>query len=187
MGQSGELIIDAGSSETRPLLLSEWIAFDNPGIYTIRIGVENMQSEATLKVVVGPRDTVRLRQICDDLARQVAEHQSMWPAQVLSFIADPEAVPYLAKFEEEQLESLAVPALARIGNRDAALVIASIMERSHDEALIVVARSGLRAIRARTTEQGLKREIDLMLMARLDLDYKWGMCVTTQPCSAAAR
>lgn len=175
-GVPGMVKIQPGKSYTHPLLLNEWISFDRIGSYAVQFELSGVQNRPTLRLAVGLRDINRLHLICVKLTKQATEgplDQALWPAKVLSHVADSIAVPYLVTLSKRPgMDRIAVMGLANVGNRKAVAEIDSLLDRSHDEVLIRVARRDLRDIRARTHNELLKTEVDRILSKRQDLDYK---------------
>jgi len=137
----GEAVVAPGAVYEHPLLLNRWFSFETPGTYsltsqlTTNIEVSGGQSippqSRTIRLDIKPRDPVRLKKVCEELARQVDlapnAEAAQNPALRLGYIDDPVAVPYLAEVLEENklIDHLVIPGLERIGTSEAVEVLLS--------------------------------------------------------------
>jgi hypothetical protein len=109
VGRSGRIEIDPSGDYSQPLILNDWLAFDQPGSYQIEIRLTAPIRTASGQVVksptadafdvqIGPRDEDRLRQSYQRLADAfvnsagVEQYQA---AHALRYLTDPVAVPIL--------------------------------------------------------------------------------------------
>lgn len=147
------------------MLLNEWEAFEQVGMYTIQITLPGVGS-GTLTVIVGPRDPAHLNEVCNELATRAIETdnsaQILSATHTLSFVIDPVAVPYLAKVALRKDEPDAYRGLERIGDSNAVSALAALITNGKGE-VPMWARGGLQHIRAFTKDESLKAEIDRLL------------------------
>ncbi len=136
LGLDGAILVPAGDSYTRKLLLNQWDDFAVAGEYKVKITllspmvtdrgeVIELQPSQELYLQVGQRDPVRLAEIANKLAESALSapdiSERMEAAEALSYIADPAAVPALARLLRQGmfLERYAIDGLARISTREA--------------------------------------------------------------------
>ncbi|MGH9898882.1 MAG: HEAT repeat domain-containing protein, partial [Pyrinomonadaceae bacterium] len=147
---SGLVTLDPGESFKKPLVLNEWCEFSKVGKYLIELELNSTlqtlggeivpatrKFSANLKVT--PRDTERLKNICESLVQQVlastSYQQSAEAAATLSYVKDPIAVRYLEKVLEshKMVEQYAITGLRRVGNSDAVHILISTIEKQERE------------------------------------------------------
>lgn len=172
--------LSPGQSRPGELLLNKWFRFDQPGSYDIEpalaIAVTTTSGKvipqtgtATLNLVVRPRDEEQLRQRCQSLTREAMEKnsaRSLRAGEILSYIDDPVAVPYLAELVRNSWHAshLGVEGLARIRSFPAVKSMIDLLKDpqvSQDSHELLAGR--LRGIRSRTTEPEIKSLIDQAL------------------------
>ncbi len=143
----GKALVAPGGIYQQPLLMNQWFHFTTPGTYllTSRLTTNiDVSGDASLppqnqitRLLVHPRDPVRLEKVCAELANQVEVSQSVeaaiFPALKLSYVEDPIAVPYLAQVMRSHTLAYdrAIPGLERIGNDDAIEVLLSALSDSY--------------------------------------------------------
>jgi hypothetical protein len=170
-----------GQSRSGELLLNKWFRFDQPGSYEIESAmavavttslgkVIPQTATATLSLAIRPRDEEQLRQRCQSLAREAMRTSNAASAlragEILSYIDDPVAVPYLAEVVRESWGAsyLGVEGLARIHSLPAIEAMIDLLkdpqvaQEDHE-----VLADRLRGIGSRTTDPAIKRLIDQAL------------------------
>lgn len=153
------------------LIMDEWIEFDVPGDYEVDVTltsppkfdegglVAETGTHATIRVL--PRDLDSLRRRCQALSRDAVSHDSArahFAARALSFVSDPEVVPYLKKVLDDSFfgRETAIEGLGKLGTSEAVdSLIAAFGGR--DPEIAALARYQLSQV-ARTTENEELRE-----------------------------
>jgi hypothetical protein len=132
-GADGKVHVDADRSFTISLLLNRWFKFDVPGRYILDIayvGPIETQSgsqvyhamDGHVVIDVGPRNPERLREVCEELVRRSLGSPTyataIGPAETMSYIRDPIAVPFLTRLLEQNsmLHRAVTEGLLRIGD-----------------------------------------------------------------------
>jgi hypothetical protein len=157
----GQISLQPSQTYSQSLLLNEWSEFDVPGQY--QISVRLVKPDITPKGMdiydiydtpefrttldMQPRDAVRLNKICADLetkiinARGFSEAQE--PAQALSYINDPVAIPYLvaALNSGHLVESIAIAGLERIGGDEAIRALTDASKSKNKNATFLAKRA----------------------------------------------
>jgi len=137
----GRVSAPAGGSYAQKLLVSRRYQFTKPGDYKLKFrpsgpvrtasGETIPFSPQELTLSVGPRDPVRLGEICRSLAKAAAGYGDYGAlreaADTLSFVQDPAAIPYLAQVlgYHNYVSEIAVDGLVRIGSPEALEVLRS--------------------------------------------------------------
>lgn len=107
------VLVPPSGSYTKVLFVNAWFDFDEPGRYMLEVvptkplrnesGIIRVPYLAPGHIVidVGPRDPLRLRQICEDFERDIMRPPSTLPEagglSALTHVKDPVAVPFLAR------------------------------------------------------------------------------------------
>jgi hypothetical protein len=166
LGSSYDFHVDAGTTATWSLALTEWFKLDKVGDYQVdvalapdsapqeRFSYRLVGGRAKLNLTVRPRDEGALRLACYELLSRVQRlpygSPEKWSAAgALSNVDDPVAVPYLIEaLSNRDFEPMVIPALARLKTDEAiaALVAAS---QSSDKETRGLARSALANLRKR--------------------------------------
>jgi hypothetical protein len=161
------------------VLINKRFNFDSPGQYVLHITDLSVppgshRTEETdlpsvrLVIDVGPRDPVRLAQVCARLESAAsAGYGNLDAAEALAYIGDPVAVPHIARVlsANQRFGWLLFPALGRIGNGAAAETLISYLA-SADEETRLIARGGLSRLLERTTDPAIKSRIKVFLPDR---------------------
>lgn len=178
----GKFSVSPEETYTQQLLLNKWFEFSTPGRYEVTarlkrpIGIQAGGTTLTawasrFIVEVVPRDTGRLKQVCDEFLAQISKNIAHYEraanaAVALSYVEDPIAVPYLEKAisANPMVDNIMITGLARIGNKEAVRILFDILagrgdadEGKKDRA--VQARLALQNIQEHSTDIELKREI----------------------------
>lgn len=166
-GTMGRITIDASGTFSMPLMLNEWISFAAPGAYGVEIKLPEIARSEAVAISVLPRDTGRLKRVCEELAKSALEAPLQRDAYVfaraLTFVVDDEAVPYLKKMaQNEDLAGTAVKGLERIADPSAVAALKDLCANPNRETS-VRARGALEIIRIKTRDESLKQEIDTIL------------------------
>jgi hypothetical protein len=148
-------------------MLDEWVSFAAPGSYGVEIKLPEIARAETVEISVLPRDTDRLKKVCEELARGALEAPLQRDAYVfaraLTFVVDDEAVPYLKKIaQNEDLAGTAVKGLERIADLKAVAALKDLCANPNRDTS-VRARGALEIIRLKTTDESLKQQIDTIL------------------------
>ena len=167
--------IQPRNSLTETLLLNKWVSFIVPGRYILDIQFEgNLTTSGGLKlqsplpghvyIDISPLAPTRLQGICRDLEQKVQEANSydaaVGPAEALSYVGDPVAIPYLARLLEagKLLETQAIQGLERLATSSAVNVLIShLMSPSQDTRDLV--RAALMRIDERTSDGEISAQI----------------------------
>jgi hypothetical protein len=153
----GRVSLQPAQDFKQKLLLNEWFDFAKPGQYEIAVRLVKPEvtprgfniydisdtPEFRITLDVQPRDPARLKELCvqlkDQIIKAVTVDEATEPAEALSYVNDPIAVPYLAEVlkSDRLLEAYAISGLERIGTDEAikALEVAS-RSRNRDVALM---------------------------------------------------
>jgi hypothetical protein len=158
----GRIPLQPAQSYSQKLLLNEWFDFPTPGQYEISVRLvkpegsprgfdiydisQGPQFRTTL--LIQPRDAALLKKICEMLEAQVFnarnDEEAIAPAEALSYINDPIAVPYLIKALDSRrsVEGFAITGLERIGTDEAVRGI-ELAARSKNKDVAVFAKRAL--------------------------------------------
>jgi hypothetical protein len=165
IGMTGKLLIRANSTYQQNLLLSEWFAFNQPGLYrvTVRLPSQVMteagrsigpEATGTFELVVGPRDEHALQQVCQRLAESAAREsnaaEAIDAARTLSYAIDPACVPWIrwVLWNSDSFDGTMIESLRRVGNEDARAVLAEAAGSSQEDRASL-ARRALAQLRAK--------------------------------------
>jgi hypothetical protein len=151
----GRVSLKSTQAYVQKLLLNEWFEFPTPGQYEISVRLVKPQitprgvdiydiygaPEFRTTLYVQPREAVRLKEICADLQAQILKAATVAdatePAEALSYVNDPIAIPYLEDVLKSRLllEWYAIAGLERIGTEEAVRVLkAASKSRNSDTA-----------------------------------------------------
>ena len=180
----GQIAVAPGESYRQPLLLNEWINFQNAGQYLVEIALTNPLRTASQEEVfperfittlnIRPRDETSLLETCERLASEIEAATSVEvairAAEALSYVSDNVAVPYLERAlqSRQYVEAQIVVGLERIGTREAADVLIALVREAGEQGLDASTQLGRRAILAqqrlsriadRTADSDLRRYI----------------------------
>lgn len=180
----GEITVGPGESYQQPLLLNEWINFQNVGQYSVEIALANPLWTASQEVVfperfittldIRPRDETSLLETCERLASEIEAATSVTiairAAEALSYVSDNVAVPCMERAlqSRQYVEAQIVAGLERIGTREAADVLIALLREAGVQGLdsstqvetrVIHAQQGLSRIAARTANSDLRRYI----------------------------
>jgi hypothetical protein len=143
---NGKVTIAAGTGYTEQLVMNRWFPFSSEGTYSleskltseIETADASFRAESqTARLQVMPRDAARLNKICAELEKQAeiatTVEATQFPAQALSYVNDPVAVPYLARLLSAHTLAYekAVPGLERIGNDEAIEALLSALNENY--------------------------------------------------------
>lgn len=156
----GKTEIPAKSRYTQQLLLTEWLAFDTPGVYQIELGLalpKGVPVQSALaaplaatrfELTIGPRDANVLRARCGALASIMAVSQNaeerINAGRALTSMIDEAVVPCLkrASASTNEFDHVIMRSLNRM-NQPAAEALLQEMATSDDEDRATMARSYL--------------------------------------------
>lgn len=148
---TGTITVAPAGDYTKELVMNQWFSFGAIGTYFISSKLTTTVNQSpytsafgpeTLRLIVTPRDPLRLERVCQKLTQEISAatnaEEAQQPALKLSYVQDPIAVPYLARALQEPklIAHLIVPGLQRIGNDAAVGVLLSAFrqETNHDNA-----------------------------------------------------
>jgi len=145
---NGRVTIEPGADYKEPIVMNQWFHFASQGIYSLTSRLASkietadgsfLAESETAKLRLNPRDPARLTKICAELEKQAEAASSadtaQFPAQALSYVDDPIAVPYLARMLSAHTlaYSKAISGLERIGNDEAVEVLLSALNESYGD------------------------------------------------------
>lgn len=177
----GTVSISSGGTLSQDLLLNKRFQFSVPGTYELQGHMTRpilAESGASLGNDAGfrqpldivPRDVGRLKAVCNTLVDNIdgaaTYADAAKAAQILSYVEDPVAVPFLSSVlaKGRLVENIAISGLERVANRDAVEALISTMgSQNHDTALL--AQAALTRIHTNTRDQSLKELIEDALHA----------------------
>jgi hypothetical protein len=157
----GAITVNPGSEYTQQLLLDDWLTFRVPGDYEVDLSLDapfrfadgapvSVDSRATLRYRVGPRDQVRLQRVCQRLASAAIVSDNDFEAmsdaaRALSRMVDPVAVPCIRDVLQAttRVDFVLMSGLIRVGTEDARRVLVE-MSASADAERATLARDALR-------------------------------------------
>jgi hypothetical protein len=164
--------IPASGTYSKRLLLNKWFAFDMPGRYVLAVKLKKpirvngvvapYPVSARVSFSVAARDPDRLAKACEGLQRKALQEKNAYAgeelAEILSYVADPVAVPYLkAMLDNSRTAPYAIDGLMRVG--DASAVEALIAQSDNpDREIGRRAVSSLARIAATTQDTALKQK-----------------------------
>ena len=175
----GKALLGPRSPYSALILLNRWFQFDQPGLYALDIELQApLRTErgsalpyavqGHVAINIGPRDALRLQRMCGDLADLAAHASSrvvaLESADVLSYIVDPVAVPFLAGLLQPNMwfEQQAVRGLGRIADGPSVEVLTANLSSPSEDAR-VLARGALTTIRRTTKDPEIRQRIDDVL------------------------
>ncbi|MGH9453040.1 MAG: hypothetical protein ACRD2O_03615 [Terriglobia bacterium] len=163
MGAVGRVVVGAGKSYNRLLLINEWYRFVRPGKYQIQVKlletplmepetVTNIWRSTRMKLTVLHRDPKRLNAVCQRLLRRALAASDLEAASqaalALSYVEDPVALPYLGQLlgANSDLSPTAIRGLVRISTPEAARVLESHLATAQGN-LGVLIQEGIKEIK----------------------------------------
>lgn len=170
---SGKITVEPGSEYKEPIVLNQWFPFTSQGTYSLTSKLTSevetadgsFQAESeTAQLRVHQRDAVRLNKICAELEKQEeiasAVATAQFPAQALSYVDDPVAVPYLARMLSAHTLAYAkaIPGLERIGNDEAVEVLLSALNENYAD-IAELATTSLGRMQDRIANPRLKETV----------------------------
>ncbi len=175
IGPIPEFALGSGQTYEQSILLNEWFDFSTLGRYRIDVQLttpiinqDRMNVAAGTKssfyLEIRPMDSAHLKRVCEDIAAQVmgssSYEEAAKAANVLSFINDPVAVPYLEEtlHSDKMVEQYAINGLRKIGDNEAIRVLTSALKMRKGDAAIL-ARSALLTIERKSTDPSIKEQI----------------------------
>jgi hypothetical protein len=172
--RAGNVQIAPGGKYLQHIVLDEWFAFKDVGLYKIRIDLAKpalsngqttgAQNHFNLTLDMQPRNAAILEQRCEDLVTEILSAPSYEAAadqaKVLSYVRDPVAVPYLKKIlvANKLVEPFAIGGLERIATADSVNALNSVLQ-SNDKNTAALARAALLRMESESSDPELKLEI----------------------------
>lgn len=170
----GKVVISAGGDYEQALMLNQWFQFDSTGQYSLTAqlntrtdisGTGSVNAEPEyIPFEVKERTPERLQKICADLAEQVKlapnAQAAQEPAFLLSYVADPIAIPYLKQLLDAHklVENAAISGLERIGSEDSVNVLISALSSRYGDKSDL-ARESLKRIKRKSSDPIIKQMI----------------------------
>lgn len=173
LASSGEISLRPNRRYSLRLILDEWYEARAPGDYLINVQLVtpittaagkavDVNKAALLPLKVLPRNEVTLKQKCEQLMLQLQQSKE-FPrrsaiAEVLSYIDDPVAIPYLARLVDEREDIYSIRGLMRIGTDEAAEAMIHATE-SEDRESAAYARSLLHQMLPKITDPRIREKV----------------------------
>ncbi len=177
IGTIGRHRLQPGEEFSQPLVLNDWIDFDQPGDYQVELSlttpiqfddgqsVDRARARAVLTIL--PFDSAALSRRCEALTQNslsqnaAVAHRAV---RFLSFVDDPLAVPYLKRILDSSFfgKETALQALAGIGNAEAVDALIESLGAG-DEDIVAIARDQLGRVARRTNQEPLRGRIEKAL------------------------
>ena len=176
----GEMTIESGQSFTQGICINEWFQFSVPGKYVVEveldkpIRIEGERStivRSRLSLEVTPRNTGRLKEVCDVFIKQLLNSTSFEEACTaaipLSYVTDEVAVPYLAQAltSNRMVESFVIDGLERIGNEEAVSLLISALNMG-DALAPILAKQSLQKIESESSDPVLRERIKQAMLKK---------------------
>lgn len=133
----GEVEIPAQESHSQQIILGNWYRFTEPGPYRVALKIPNSPcARQELRFEITPEDLDRLKSVCNELMDAIEKNKNHYEkaadaAKALAQVYNPIAVPFLTKALESNpmVSSIVIPALGRIGDKQAIQSLISILGR----------------------------------------------------------
>jgi hypothetical protein len=126
----GEVELKPGAKYSRLLLLNDWLSFEKPGRYEVRLMLDSpsRRVEADATITVGPRDPERLARSCAALAKRAQGYEAepaALAAKALSYADDEACLPNLSDVVKRSFHGKegAILGLVRLGTEPAINVL----------------------------------------------------------------
>lgn len=149
LGLRGDVTLGPGETYQQSILMNELYDLSRVGDYVIAVGLVTAIGTVTgrevgpvpltkLTLRVGERDSQRLAEVCDRLAKRAtgADYQAALDATLaLGYVRDPITVPFLGRVLDDGdigVKSVAAKGLARIGSPEAVQVLKSHLTTKDD-------------------------------------------------------
>lgn len=170
---SGKITVGPGADYKEPLVMNQWLPFASQGLYSLTSRLTSdietvdgsLQAESeTAQLRINQRAPARLNKICAELAKQVETATTVdgaqFPAQALSYVDDPIAVPYLARILSAHTLAYekAIGGLERIGNDEAVEVLLSALNENYGD-IAELATTSLARMQDRIANPHLKETV----------------------------
>jgi hypothetical protein len=163
-GPGGIVEIRSGQTRSVRLFLNEWYPFDTVGTYRVQLSLPGANNRVYSEVVVGPRDTARLRRALSLLLEQAQAgnlEESTSAARSLALCRDEESSPFflgLARSPGFRTEFMieAIEGLTRIESRASVAGIGQIVTETKDSNVLLLAEHRLAGLSERTGDPGLR-------------------------------
>ena len=157
----GRVPLHSGETYSEKLLLNEWFDFDAAGKYEISVrlakphitpkGIDVADiynaPEFQTTLYIEPRDPTRLNEVCANLESQITNASSVAeaqePAEALSYVTDPIAIPYLQAVinSGQMVQASAIVGLERIGGEEAIQALRTASQSKNRDAAFLATRA----------------------------------------------
>ncbi len=181
LARVGLVSLERNKAYSQKLVLNRWVSFDQEGTYRVTVVFDNAATLAdsrkkqldnvTIVVNVGEPSDEALKNFCAVNLKRLLEAQGYVEArdsaQVLRYVSDPIAVPYLQRglVSPFPIQSLLVDGLARIGTSQAVSVLLDQLKRTPAKESSYL-RSVLAAAQEKSTDPDVRMRIQEALQVR---------------------
>jgi hypothetical protein len=183
-GRLGTIALRPHTMYSNNLILNEWYDFDRPGRYVVSIWVFTQvhdadgtlipaSLDASVKITVQPRNEVRLRQKCEELARIATSprnsgaslREASQAAKLLGFVNDSACTGAMAEvLPVEYVGHFVVPGLKRLATAEAVGALIDCMALPERSRLTIPScRDALRDLGSSVNDQVLRDKIHAAL------------------------
>jgi hypothetical protein len=134
----GKVTIPPGETYSQQIILDDWYKFGEPGTYVVSLMIpKSICFGLELQFEITPANAESLSNMCSELVDAIRDSKKNYEksadaAKVLAKIDDRLVVPFLAKALEanRMLDSILIPALERIGDKEAIRYLISLLEHN---------------------------------------------------------